>query len=165
MSQNNENSGMMFALALVCTMAVFLLVVVYAIGVFISAGLTILALCAWNKPLTTGKHTLTPEEARPFVYRGLVGMVVAPVFIIFLELMFQLRINGDYLPHIIIGGYVLGSLGIQILIEQEREANKAAQSEIIPPHVFTQPPEPPAMPRPERPPFEYASWDDEEAGR
>lgn len=165
MSQNNETNGMAFALAIFCTAAFFMAAFILAVGAFISFVFTILCLCAWNQPLTMGKFTITPEEARPFVYRGLAGAFIVPAFVVFCVVVFNIYIRADVLPYLIMGGYVGGSLGIQILIEQEREANKAAQGEIIPPHVFTQPPEPQAMPRPERPPFEYASWDDEEAGR
>lgn len=58
-----------------------------------------------------------------------------------------------------LGGYIIGSLGIGLILEMIDQANKEAD-QIIPP--TNQLPVIDQKPRPQPKPFEFASWDDEE---
>lgn len=157
---NNETNGlaMVFAFAGIALFA--MAVVIAVIACFITFVMTILALFAWNRPLPLGKHILTPEEARSFVYRGLAGAVLVPAFAIFCVVFFNVFIPGDALPYLIVGGYVAGSLGIEALMAQD--ANAQAPIDVMPQSSQSGPAAPPGLSAP-RQPFEYARWDDEDA--
>ncbi len=166
-NQNNDQSGLAIAIAFV-GMAMFIMVAaIFAIAAFAAVVFTIIALCAWDKPLTLFKLTIYPDEARAFVYRGLLGMVLAPVFVIFCAVLFKFQIVPEAWVYIIIGGYTAGSVGIEYLKAQAEE-EAAANATYIPPAP------PAALPQPEQPPrptgkpderFTFADWDDEEAQR
>lgn len=163
MSQKNDESTAMataigFVGALMAAAAIFL----FAVFAFFAFILTILCVFAWNNPLTLGKWTIQPSEARGFVYRGLAGMYLLPLFIGFCDVIFHLGVVWSYLPHMMGVGYVLGSIGVEVLMANANEAQ--AEPEILPPA-----PQLPA-PQPQNPqplqraaePFRFASWDDEE---
>src|SRR5262245_61319803 len=118
-SNNNDNSGMAAGFGLVVavlgTIALTVFAVVFFALLFVTFVLTMLCLVAWNRPVTIARWTLMPEDARSFVRRGLAGAVLLPAFLIFLEQAFGVFISGEYLMHVIIGGYMLGSLGLEIL--------------------------------------------------
>jgi hypothetical protein len=156
-SQNDETKGliMVFAFvgAILYTMVIFAIIAL----AFLSLVLTVVCLFAWNQPRRIGKHILTPQEARGFVKRGFIGAFLLPSFCIFLELFANVRINGDYLLHIVLGGYALGSIGIEILLSQD--ADNAPAQTIIP---QSQQIAPPQQHEPPRIPFRFASWEDED---
>lgn len=92
------------------------------------------------------------------------GAVLLPAFAIFCEIVFGVFIRADTLPYLILGGYMLGSLGIEALIQQADEAQRqAASTQVFPPSVPV--PEPRRTLPSNRPPFEFADWDDEGPGR
>ena len=162
MSSNSNNSaevtGFAFVIAIIGIAGMFL----FALAAFAALVLSVIAFFAWNKPLRLGKHTLMPEEARAFVRNGLIGAALAPVFCLFLELMFGIRINSDYLPQIVLGGYTLGSLGVEFLFEEEQQAAQA--HDIVPLERLPAASPPQRMERPAPvEPFRFASWDDEDA--
>jgi hypothetical protein len=161
-NNNNEQSAMIFVAAILCAAAFAAIVFIFALATFTAFVMTIICFFAWNRPRRLGKEVLMPEEARAFVYRGLAGAVLLPVFAIFCDLVFGVYIRGDVLPYLVIGGYVVGSLGIEILMAEE--AQQQQQSiQVIPPQMPVQRAQP-SLPS-NKPPFRYASWDDEEAGR
>lgn len=182
MSQNNQNndlSGIWIAMGLAGAFIMVAFLLVYALLLFVTFILTIIAIFAWFKPVTLGRHTLEPAEARAFVVRGLIGAFLLPAFVVFCELVFGIRVNGDYLPHFILGGYVLGSLGVAMLEESNAADAATAQtidhipapppvSQIAPPKGFVPSAKPGFMPPgygptpPQTQPFRFASWDDEE---
>lgn len=158
-SNNNDNSGMAAGFGLVVAVIGAMAIMAFFVFVFIAFVLTIVCFCAWNRPVTIGRWTLLPDAARSFVKRGLAGAFLLPAFCIFLELFFDIRINGEYLTHIIVGGYVLGSLGLEILWAEDGNEASSHQTVIPPSQQIAPPPreaEPPARP------FRFASWDDED---
>ena len=81
MSQRNSEVD---GIVVVCA---FVGMAMLAIGLFIAAVLgflalimTFLALLAWNSPLKLGEISIEPVEARAFVYRGLLGGAMLPLF-------------------------------------------------------------------------------------
>ncbi len=162
MSNNNDNSGFAIAIALVAAGVYFLMAFVFAIAGFITIIFTILSFFAWNREVRLGSMIVTPEEARGFVGRGLLGMGLLPLFLIFCEVLFGIAINWkDFGVLILFGGYVLGSLGVGILIEQAKE-EQAKQAPPIQPQVRQVQHAPDRLPAPPSEPFRFASWDDEE---
>ncbi len=158
-SRNDETSsmtmGIAFVLACVYAMVVFAIVIL----MFVSLVLSVVALFAWNTPRRLGNHVLMPQAARAFVYRGLAGAFLLPIFCLFLDVLFGIRIDGNYLPHILLAGYALGSLGVEILWAMN-EDNQASTATYIPPSQQIAPP--PQAPSPPLVPFRFASWDDED---
>lgn len=159
MSQNNNNeiSSAAIVFAFVGAMAMMLIAFIYLLFAFIALVATVLCLFAWNSPLHLGSTIITPEEARRFVYGGLIGAGLLPAFCVFGAIMFDIRIEDAWVPHILVAGYTLGSVGWQYL---EAQANKAQgeqtiippDQQIVPPHSY----QPPAQP------FRFATWDDED---
>lgn len=162
MSSQNSNeinvAGMAVVFMGVVVAAAFVLIV--AVATFLAFVFTILALIAWDRPLKIGSQVFTPAEARAFVYRGLLGAFLAPSFLIFCAAVFGTPLTGDALLWSLIGGYVFGSVGIEWI-----SAEEARNQPVILPQPVYQAPEPPrSLPAPPapRPPFQYASWDDED---
>jgi hypothetical protein len=159
MSQNN-NSDASFGIGLAVAGIMIMAYVAFAILAFLTFVLTILCFAAWSSPLTFGKWTLTPEEARGFVRRGILGAVVLLVFLVFVEMFFRVGINWDALPEILIAGYIGGSLGVEWLMAQDETQTPVQPIQQLPTVQEIQPPRK-ALPS-RREPFEFASWDDEE---
>jgi hypothetical protein len=161
-SQNNDNS-LAIAIGFIGAGVVILGIFIFAVAAFITFIFTILSLCAWNKPLRiTKKLTIEPEEARAFVGRGLIGAFLLPAFVCFCILLFGLNVRPDAWNYIVIVGYIAGSLGVEIMMAEE----SAQQADSVP----LQLPPPSVQPRQNvpsrndttRPPFRFASWNDEE---
>lgn len=164
--QNNDNSGMAIGFAVVATGMFFLAMMVFAIAAFASIIFTVIALCAWNRPITLLGETWQPHEARSFVKRGLLGMVLLPVFAIFCSAMFKLHIVDEAWLYIVIAGYALGSIGVEIMMEQAKQ-DRAANATYIPPMPPASLPSPQEKARPQQPrePFTFGDWNDEEKPR
>lgn len=158
-SKNDENNAMIMVFAFIAIGAMILVMAVFAILAFISLIFTVLCICAWSKPLTLGKMVITPEEARAYVLRGLWGAFSLPAFCWFAELLFNFTIKSEYIPHIILAGYALGSLGIEILMAQNQTESTP---DIIPTQQQLPTPSQRTMPSRPQEPFRFASWDDEE---
>ncbi len=165
-NQNNEISGLamiagFFGVAL--AMMVFFFIAVLA---FASLVLTIIALCAWNNPVTLMRRTVYPGEARAFVKQGLLGMVLLPSFVLFCSVVFQVPVIPEAWVYFFIGGYTAGSVGVEWLkAEAEREA--AANVTYLPPTPPAPPPASSYRPMSGPPPqdFRFADWNDEEGPR
>lgn len=170
-SKNDEAAGAM-ALIGVVLMAVGL--ILFAVMTFLALLLTILAIAAWNEPVRLLGHTVTPDEARVFVGRGICGAMLAPAFALFCGVLFEVRIPPDWWGYIIMAGYALGSVGVGI-IEAQAESERTDYGDILPPprRLPPPPPAPAPMPKPEPefvftqytctrecPMFRYAVWDD-----
>lgn len=154
MSSNNNNSdaaGFAFVLA---GLALFALLI-YAVAAFMALVLTIVALFAWDKPLTLFGTTMAPQDARRFVYGGCIGAAVLPVFALFTSSFFGVVIAEWVWPHLFIGGYILGAyVGTDGLSDSQ---STDAQTDVTPSPALP-PPAAPAQPEP----FRFASWNDEE---
>jgi len=162
MSQNNakdELTAIAMVAAFIGAAAMMMMIFAFAVLAFLALALTVVCLFAWNSPVTLGKWTLMPDEARGFVYRGLIGSLLLAAFSVFLAILFGIRIGDEAVPYILLGGYTLGSIGIEILRAQEQEDASSNQT-LIPPSQQIAPP--PQSPQPPARPFRFASWDDED---
>jgi len=166
MANNNDNSGAILILAFFGAVATILFLAVAAIAGFITVVLTILSLCAWRHEIRLGSHIITPAEARSFIGRGIVGTVMAPLFVLFCEFLFEVRFDwGQYGFYVLFSGYILGSTGIEFLRakaqeEEELRARMYPSARTVSPPPQQQPQR--GLPAPPAEPFRYASWDDDE---
>ncbi|SMH30285.1 hypothetical protein [Mesorhizobium australicum] len=150
---NDENAAIGVVVAVIAFAALFF----FALLAFAALVFTVLALLAWKKPLRLGRFVITPDEAHAFVGRGLIGMALAPTFWAFCCILFGLPFEADYLGYLLIGGYTLGSVGIEILTADD-EPPAAAPDHTPPPALPTPADKAPAPTEP----FRFATWDDEE---
>lgn len=163
---NNNNNGEMMGIAIVAAIIGLAAIFLYAVAAFLALGLTVVAFCAWDKPRTIFGNVLTPAEARAFVGRGILGAILLPVFAVFCAAMFDLRIEDQYWPHIILGGYTLGSLGLAMMEADNQKPPQSFEGMTIEADPIR--PTPPAQPQQpargfdEQSAFRFASWDDEE---
>lgn len=163
MSSKNDD-----ATALGAVGAVFGIVAIFffAVLAFIALVYTILAILAWDRPIKIGPLSMTPEYARRYLAWSVAGAIVVPVFAVFSEWLLNIHIRDNLWFYIVVGGYILGAIAMEMHDEEEK---KAAALRPLPP-VLPQPPvrqpEPlRGLPRPQAQPFRFASWDDEEARR
>lgn len=162
-TDNNKDSDVAVVIGFVGAICAILMMFVFALLAFVAFILTILAVIAWHRPLTIGKWTLEPVEARTFVYRGLAGSMLVPIFVFFCAVLFETPINPDAWSFFVLGGYVLGSIGVEILMADQSQSQQSPVVSVYTPPIEHLPPQrsaqPPSLPAP---PFRYASWDDEE---
>ena len=161
MSQkNDETIGIAMIVGVIGAVFYVMALFFAAAALFLTFVVTLAALFAWNKPRRILNYTLYPWEARQFVYRGLAGAGVVPAFWLFCCAVFDLPFHGEYFHLVALGGYMLGSTGMQILLEQAQEgqAEPPAGYDALPQIAA----EPKALPSPPKKMFRYASWDDEE---
>lgn len=169
-SRNDETSGMIFVLAIVVAVAYVIVLAVFMIAAFATFVLTILCFFAWKRPIGSGNFIITPDEAHAFVGRGLVGAFMLPAFFAFLDVFFDADVNWNYILHMAAVGYMIGSLGIEILMAQEEAASPVVnvpRQQVLPPSppvkaIDVSNPRRSKKPSAPHPSFEYASWDDEE---
>ncbi|PZU85746.1 MAG: hypothetical protein DI527_20925 [Chelatococcus sp.] len=161
MSQNNakdELTAIAIVVSFISAMMMFMVVIAFAILAFVALVLTGVALFAWTSPLTLGTWTLMPHEARAFVYRGLIGAVLAAALSVFMAILFKFWIEDQAVPYILLIGYTLGSIGVEIMNAQN--ASDAPGQTALPPEQHIAPP--PHTYQPPAKPFRFASWDDED---
>lgn len=157
MSSNNNGSEVGMAVALVGMTVAVLGVFIFALVSFLVLLLTILALASWNNRLYIGEIAPHPDDARAFVYSGLAGMILLPLFVVFCQLLIGLQFDNQYWIYVFVSGYDLGAI-IFLLVPDDFDqavttnrqlpATTNQNTEIIPPAQSI--------------PFKYASWDDEE---
>lgn len=163
---NDEVKAFLFLIAMfgvVVYYALLIVAVVVIVGALaLTAFMTFVALVALVEPVRLGDVTVERDGAIGFLARGAVGVVAGPLFVALVSFVFDHRVDWDRWELFSIVGYILCSVGVEILIELAKE-EEAHQS---PPSL----PEPslPALPptrlkQIEARPFRYASWDDEEA--
>lgn len=160
MSNNNDNGGAVFGIALVFAVLWLLMIAAYAIACFVAAIFTVLSILAWHRTIRLGSLVIHPHEARQFVLCGIIGAVGLPVFTVFCLWLFESSIEDKWWFYIITGGYAFGSIGLSMMLE-ENDAHIIAPFEEGP--VLPSPPPKPQLPPAPLPPFAYASWDDEAA--
>lgn len=160
MSSNNNNgeaAGFAFVLA---GLGLFALLI-YAVAAFLALVFTIVALFAWEKPLTLFGETLTPPEARRFVYGGCIGAAVLPAFALFTSVFFGVEFVDWVWPHFFVVGYILGAIAGSDGASGPESI--ALQSHVPPSSALPSPAAPSSEPaQPQAQPFRFASWDDEE---
>lgn len=157
MSSRNDNSGEMMGIAIVVALLTFAFLFVYAILLFGAFVFTVLSVLAWNNPLKLGQYTIETHEARAFVTRGVIGMFALPFFAAFCQALFNYQIEENIWPHLFLGGYALGSIGIELWTADEQTQTIDAP---LPPQMPA--PQEPSQPLPPAEPFHFATWDDEE---
>jgi len=166
MSNNNnaEVNGMIFAIAIVGVVLVYAAIFIGILLALYSIFCTGLAIWAWNKPRMFFGQVITPGEARAFVASGFAGTLIVPIIVALIAEMADFRISDDYAGVIMLGGYTAGSMlcaWVQHLKEQNQKANEEAlAARAIP--VAPPSPQKAEKPAPQEP-FEFATWDDEEA--
>lgn len=159
MSNRNDGSSEFAIVAgVMAASAILLIVIFYILGLILAAVMTVIALCAWNRPLTLGNNVVTPEEARFFVYAGIAGACGFSVIVWLVAAMFKIPVDPDAWIHVYLGGYALGSIGLTALAGKEDVFEAPPAKDATPQPGVIAPP--PAPPQPE--PFRYARWDDEE---
>jgi len=163
MSNNNGNDGgAAMGLALVFAVIYFIGIIAYTIACFLAVICTVIALCAWDKPLRLfGEHICGPLEARIFIGTGLAGAVAVPAFALFCSLLLDFPIKDEWWFYLVTAGYsippfiVIGKLAE--LHPNGLPGDTGAVVEHVPnPSVPSLPPAPKS--------FDYASWDDEKPG-
>jgi hypothetical protein len=153
-SKNNDTNS---AAALMGAGLLIVMMILFALGVFIAGAMTIVCMFAWHRPIKFFGETITPREAHLFVYSGLVGVFLLPAFALCCGVLFHFVVLDDWMGYLLMGGYVLGSFGSWIYMAYEAslaekaEAERASQPVVLPPSA-------PVAPQP----FQFASWDDEE---
>jgi hypothetical protein len=161
-NNNSEVNGMVFALALIgaalASMAIFAVAFLTIYSIFLS----FFCFRAWNKPYKFLKWMIYPLEARAYVYSGIAGFVAAPFLAALASSILNFRIEDQYVPLIMLGGYGVAS-NISGWITNQMEAEIIADY-----NANNPPPSIPAEPEAEgreseaQATFEFASWDDEE---
>lgn len=154
---NGNDEGAEGAMILASILAVVMVIAMaMAVAMTVAAFvLTLVALAAWEEPLTIGDAVIEPEEAQEFVARGVVGAVIVPLSLALCSL-FGGQVDWSLWPWFLIGGYVAGSVGVEILTFEEKQA---AKNSVVP---FPPLAPPSALPSPPPEPFRFADWDDEE---
>ncbi len=160
LSSGNHDASGVILIAAGCFLGAMSFFAFAAVGV-LCAVLTFACLIACVRPIRIGAVGIDPREARAFILRGLsVGLVK----VAFWWLIAGSRWEPEHYLLALVLGYVLGSIGIEII-----RAAVAAESSDTPlsPEPFVAPPPqtplPPSKPEPKS--FHYASWDDEEETR
>lgn len=166
-ANNNDNHGVAVFIGIIGAGFMFLFAFIFAAAAFFSLCMTFLCLLAWNQPRRFFGQILTPEEAREFVGRGLIGAVVLPVFVLFASVLFRVQVVHDFWIYFVLGGYTGGSLSLGFasedapatpeLIDYQRAAlPDAARSERTIDAEYEAVQSSPVQP------FRFATWDDEE---
>lgn len=159
-SRNDETNGMGAAIGIVGGAAFVMFMFLFALAAFASACLTVLCILAWNKPLQIGPYELSPRPAQAFIRGGIVGAGLAPLFAAFCSLLFTMPIVDSAWAYLILGGYVVGSLGMGYLTEKqmEQETQQNAVPTVLPSVAQNSQPQMTS----DYTAFRFASWDDEE---
>ncbi|MET3414357.1 hypothetical protein [Methylobacterium sp. 1030] len=166
-ANNNDNHGMAVFIGIIGAGFMFLFAFIFAAAAFFSLCMTLLCLLAWNKPRKFFGQILTPEEAREFVGRGLIGAVVLPVFVLFASVLFRVQVVHDFWIYFVLGGYTGGSLSLgfagddtdtpqELIKSQHTTSIGAAHPERTIDAEYEDVSSSPAQP------FRFATWDDEE---
>ena len=170
MSSRKDDNNELAAVFIILGMIALVVVAYYAIVALIfTILLTVACLGAWNTPQTyEDRFTIFPDEARAFIVRGLICTVLALLFSAIGIWKRGWKIEPHAWWFIAVGGYVAGSLGIEIIRSRELADGTP---DIFPLRAIPLPP-PPVIeaeavdvtpPEAEPEPFHFAEWDDGEA--
>ena len=156
-NRNYQDAGSAYAMA-GAGLAFFVFFFIFA---FISLGMTALCALAWKKPFTFGAITITPQEAHGFVCCGIAAAVLLPILLGITGAMLGFSIPRAWSPFVFIAGYTAGSLsfGLYCVKQEEAKEEERALARETAPQVLDEAP----VIHEERPPFRFASWNDEEA--
>lgn len=158
-TRNDENANFAAAAGFIGAGLFILALFLFFIFAILVAVFTVLAIWAWNEPRTIGRITIVPEEARSFVYWGLIGAGVTPLLVVMMAAALGTSFDPDVLLHSPWVGYVIGATLQSYIAHQEQEERKNAVEEV----EVVQPASRMLAPVPSQAEhFRYASWDDEE---
>lgn len=171
MQQQNQNRSPVNDILTLVMMAVSaILLSVFFVVAFAAFLLSLIALCALITPLELGPVRVDRQRAWAFLSRGMVGGGALMSFVSFAAMIFGFPLYAETLWVAVITGYSLGSVGIEALAmfvamkagttnagAAQDEAEPAQVSQAIAPKR-----EPVTIELGPRPPFDYATWDDEE---
>jgi hypothetical protein len=160
--QNNGSSEMGLALALIGVGVFIFMAVIFAVAAFAALVLTIMCGFAWDNGLTIGKFTITREEARQFVARGVIGAFAVPLFALFAAILFNIHLREDVWIYLVIAGYAGGSIGVGMMLESQAQEAAAKAAAMPAPMIGPPPSNQKPSARAEEKPFTFASWDDED---
>lgn len=146
---------------------VIISLLLFFLAAVLSFVLTVMCLTALKDEKTYFGNTITPREAKLFIGCGLIGAAIIGAFG---EMLYNggtlLEQNRPWMPVI---GYVIGSIiyGYAEATHQQQQEAAAKEAELMAPIAKPNGPSPYFMTVEEqeaqrRPPFRYASWDDEE---
>lgn len=160
-SRDDDNTGLAAVGGVLAMAGLFL----FAVLAFIALIFTILALIAlFIRPIRIGSFAMSAEQAERFLFWSVVGAIILPVFSLFCEWFFDFQIRDKLWFYIVVGGYVLGWIAMELHDEEEQKKQQQAAAlrpRPIPP--APQRPSPPrGLPRPQAEIFRFARWDDEE---
>lgn len=157
-SRNDDSAGTAAAFGIILAGLYFLAIAAAVFIALMAFVLTLFSIMAWNRPLRVHKIVITPEEARGFVWRGVIGLFAAPLILVLCQMFFHWPINWDFLLVFLIGGYCIGSIGIEMLLGKEKREGPLVE---YLPSEKAETLAPVHAPAPPREPFRFASWDDE----
>lgn len=80
-NRNDGSSEFAIGAGVMAASAIILFVVFYVLALIVSVVFTVIAACAWHKPIRLAGNMITPAEARFFVHAGMAGACVAPAFV------------------------------------------------------------------------------------
>lgn len=158
-NNNSEANGIAMAFALIGAALIFLGIFIYFALAAFTFVLSVFCLFTLTKPRKFGKSTVTPDVARWFLIRGVIGWFAFPLVVSVVVQTMDWRISSDWTIHFMVAGYIIGALGGELILEMidaQNEQNDAAD--------VVAPPAPPMLPPPQPEPFTFASWEDEWKG-
>lgn len=163
-SNNNNIEGAitLAVLGLVIVVLQFIATMILVGLVMVTTFMTLLALWAWNTPRQFCGEIITPEEARGFIGRGIIGAFVAFIAGQLYSVFAHVQISDNINALILLLGYAFASIYVGYLIAEEAEKKAEEYGtttiEILPPQA-------PVPPSYAPPPFQFAEWDDEDERR
>lgn len=165
MSQHQQQrSPLADFVAITLMIATIILLSVFFLFSFVAFAMTILAICAWSKPVQFGRFRIEPERAQMFVVRGFFVGCALVSFVALAALVFKTGLTLTGLVVTFVLGYSLGSLGVEaIILYLAAKAGPAVPAQTAPtnPALPAKPEQFELLPQSERS-FRYATWDDEE---
>ena len=114
MSQNHDDNATAGGFA-------FLIAGMLLASALVALGLAFIAfvftlICAWawlfDTPIAMGSVRIDPRQARAFIVRGVAFAFLVPLFTVFMAAIFKWHVGAEVWPYLVVGGYVLGSVGI-----------------------------------------------------
>lgn len=182
MASNNDSGGgfliflillgiVGYILYILFLIAIAVAMTVYAMILYTSIILTVLAVIAAFGGIRFFNLSVSPLHARLFLIRGIAGAALAPSFVWFSSWYYGLHVADWLWPHIVFGGYAMLSTGVFFM---DSDGGVAFVEEVLgieaPPRYRELPPPRQALPSPRRKDeepkdFRFATWDDEEEMR
>jgi len=160
--RNDEANGMALVVACLIGGLIIMGAIIFAVLVILSAFQAALAYIALLRPFTFFGERLDRKWALTVLGSGIACALGLPAFAAFCAALYDLNIQDDVWGWLVLGSYVLGSLGSDAIMSLAKE-NAAPAAPVARPATKQIEAEPVTFVPPQ--PFTYASWDDEEEMR